>query len=82
MELWHVEVKKVVDVFIKDDIVQKLKEKKMISKIKMIKSKNEIKHEIEYQNQFNLLLLISRRKKWVDIIKKNNKNINQSFHWL
>ena len=58
------------------------KEKKMISKIKMIKSKNEIKHEIEYQNQFNLLLLISRRKKWVDIIKKNNKNINQSFHWL
>ena len=38
-------------------------EKKMISEIKVTKSKNEIEHEIEYQNQFNLSLLTSRKRK-------------------
>ena len=60
------------------DLRRKLieEEKKMMSKTEMMKLENETKHEIEHQNRFDLSLLTFRRKKWVDIMKKDNENID------
>ena len=57
-------------------------EKKMISEIEMMKSKNEIKHEVEYQDWFNLSFLTFRRREWINIMREDNENVNRSFHRL
>ena len=57
------------------------KKKKMIFETEMIKLKNEIEYDIEYQDFFDFSLLTFRRK-WVDIKRENNENINWLFHRL